>query len=295
MLIFAAGRLAQTMREARRQSDRLRPVHLKILHPKGSIAMNLNRSMKHAFTLIELLVVIAIISLIAAMLLPVYANSKEKARATTCTSNLSQIGKALQMYMQDNDERYPPMCSVISSSSTTFDQCWPGILFQYSKSYDIWNCPTFVGTHTNSAIPQNKTWDNREGSYGINAYASGWCNDWYYNACGWPSQCGASPLQLSQFPFPATTVILSGWPTDYLLDPFHECTTWNSLFGCMSGSVSALHQGGDNYLMGDGHVKYYRPSDFMSKSNDTTGFKVEQVSCWFSYPRNDGVHPWIKP
>ena len=57
------------------------------------------------FTLIELLVVIAIIAILAAILFPVFAQARDKARSVACLSNMQQIGKALMMYMQDNDEK----------------------------------------------------------------------------------------------------------------------------------------------------------------------------------------------
>ena len=59
------------------------------------------------FTLIELLVVIAIISVLAAILFPVFASAREKARAISCLSNQKQIGLALLQYLQDNDDKYP--------------------------------------------------------------------------------------------------------------------------------------------------------------------------------------------
>src|SRR5712692_8443545 len=60
-----------------------------------------------AFTLIELLVVIAIIAILAAILFPVFAQAREKARSITCTSNLKELGLAWQMYIQDYDETCP--------------------------------------------------------------------------------------------------------------------------------------------------------------------------------------------
>src|SRR5690242_21003145 len=68
-----------------------------MIHPSG----------KRGFTLIELLVVIAIIAILAAILFPVFAQAREKARATSCLSNLKQIGTGCMMYIQDYDETYP--------------------------------------------------------------------------------------------------------------------------------------------------------------------------------------------
>ena len=62
---------------------------------------------RKAFTLIELLVVIAIISILAAILFPVFARARESARRTSCLSNLKQIGLGIMMYVQDYDETYP--------------------------------------------------------------------------------------------------------------------------------------------------------------------------------------------
>src|SRR5437899_4060683 len=70
-----------------------------------------NRLSHTGFTLIELLVVIAIIAILAAILFPVFAQAREKARQAGCLSNTKQIGVAVQMYVQDYDERLPNACA----------------------------------------------------------------------------------------------------------------------------------------------------------------------------------------
>jgi prepilin-type N-terminal cleavage/methylation domain-containing protein/prepilin-type processing-associated H-X9-DG protein len=68
----------------------------------------MSRTRRPAFTLIELLVVIALIAILAAILFPVFAHAREKARQTTCTSNMKQLGQVMMMYAQDHDESYAP-------------------------------------------------------------------------------------------------------------------------------------------------------------------------------------------
>jgi len=77
------------------------------LHKENIIMQTQPRRSAPGFTLIELLVVIAIISVLAAILFPVFAQVREKARAISCLSNQKQIGLALTQYVQDYDEKYP--------------------------------------------------------------------------------------------------------------------------------------------------------------------------------------------
>jgi prepilin-type N-terminal cleavage/methylation domain-containing protein/prepilin-type processing-associated H-X9-DG protein len=90
---------------------------------------------KRAFTLIELLVVIAIIAILAAILFPVFAQAREKARQASCTSNLKQIGTAVRMYLQDYDEVYLPWGQSVTASPAA-------ILNPYVKNYQVWVCPS---------------------------------------------------------------------------------------------------------------------------------------------------------
>jgi prepilin-type N-terminal cleavage/methylation domain-containing protein/prepilin-type processing-associated H-X9-DG protein len=75
---------------------------------------------RQAFTLIELLVVISIIGILAALLLPVMARSKEAARATVCLSNLHQIGVALQIYVSENNNKLPVMRDALLDAPPSF-------------------------------------------------------------------------------------------------------------------------------------------------------------------------------
>jgi prepilin-type N-terminal cleavage/methylation domain-containing protein len=87
------------------------------------------------FTLIELLVVIAIIAILAAILFPVFAQAREKARQTTCISNLKQIGLGIAQYVQDYDEMYP---YDHYAPSPTFDVNWFGAIYPYVKNGNLW-------------------------------------------------------------------------------------------------------------------------------------------------------------
>ena len=98
---------------------------------------------KNAFTLIELLVVIAIIAILAAILFPVFAAAREKARQSTCASNLKQIGLAILQYAQDYDELQIPAYDYV----TVPTQEWPYILQSYTKSHEVFRCPDSQGSY----------------------------------------------------------------------------------------------------------------------------------------------------
>lgn len=103
-----------------------------------------------AFTLIELLVVIAIIAILAAILFPVFAQARESARQTACTSNIKQIGIGLKMYQQDYDETYPP--SQLPSSGPNVS--WPTMMQPYIKNAQVFICPS---TSPSAAVQVDRT------------------------------------------------------------------------------------------------------------------------------------------
>ena len=106
------------------------------------------------FTLIELLVVIAIIAILAAILLPVFAQAREKARQSSCLSNFKQIGLSMAMYTQDYDEKYPAQADLANVNGGNPDGLvvheaggdprnpdYYDALQPYIKSRGVWMCP----------------------------------------------------------------------------------------------------------------------------------------------------------
>ncbi len=97
---------------------------------------------RRAFTLIELLVVIAIIAILAAILFPVFAQAREKARQTSCLSNQKQLGLGTMMYVQDYDETYPMTANYGEPAATR--TIWSDMVAPYLKNRDIFKCPSAV-------------------------------------------------------------------------------------------------------------------------------------------------------
>ncbi len=112
--------------------------------------------MRRGFTLIELLVVIAIIAILAAILFPVFARAREKARQTSCLSNIKQLGLGMLMYAQDFDEMFSgmsngsPLPNPVVPGDTTFNyhptygyfNCWSNGIYPYIKNVQIYRCPS---------------------------------------------------------------------------------------------------------------------------------------------------------
>jgi prepilin-type N-terminal cleavage/methylation domain-containing protein/prepilin-type processing-associated H-X9-DG protein len=129
------------------------------------------RERRSGFTLIELLVVIAIIAILAAILFPVFAQAREKARTTACLSNCKQIGTAVQMYTQDYDEMLPSS-GVYGANHPLYKAgyqwgFWVILLDPYIKNRSVWLCPS--GKKDGTALIGPKT-DQFPVNYGYNEY-----------------------------------------------------------------------------------------------------------------------------
>lgn len=185
--------------------------------------------MRRGFTLIELLVVIAIIAILAAILFPVFAKAREKARQASCLSNMKQIGLAVMQYVQDYDEKFPysaqytPWHAYIAEGGSGRIPNYPIFLHRivqpYVKNDQVWTCPS--GPYWHGGIYAT---NNDESSYMWNAGDSN------------NRLAGAA---LAAIPEPSRTAIC--WDR------------WGY-------STSAIHNDGVNVAAADGHAKWYKTS-----------------------------------
>jgi len=223
------------------------------------------------FTLIELLVVIAIIAILAAILFPVFAKAREKARQTSCASNEKQLGLGILQYIQDNDEAF-------AMGSNVYNYCggWVHPVYPYVKSVDLFKCPDDPSSYN----PGFGIW--KPVSYDINDSLVGDGNR--------DSGGTAHPAALAQLSAPASTVMLceafgatmdiansSGTQPDYSPSVTGDTNFWGGNpaggngkyatgnppgqnLGLVSWAKTGVHTDGSNFLACDGHVKYLRAS-----------------------------------
>ncbi|MBU0606950.1 MAG: DUF1559 domain-containing protein [Armatimonadetes bacterium] len=195
---------------------------------------------RRGFTLIELLVVIAIIAILAAILFPVFAKAREKARQVSCLSNLKQMGLAFFMYNQDYDE-----CFVMFPN-------WKTILQPYIKNTQINVCPS------RKSLP----WYYGQG------YNIGWSGT--VSSTGLPLQSESAIVS------PSSKILVVEWDRCNSGPPCGDPGLYNGGATCY-WAVTQVHGGGSNIAFCDGHAKWMNPSTYHSNTeyaDATTGMPV---------------------
>lgn len=221
------------------------------------------------FTLIELLVVIAIIAILAAILFPVFAQAREAARRSACTSNMKQVALAITMYAQDYDEVLPvqgdpanPAGDVANYAASPL-AVWINAAQPYAKNAGIWWCPSAT---RHSGAPPNGASDS---NYWYNGQASGKALaaiqrpaesvlfvEWKYRT----NITGQRPYANQTCPPPMGAG--SSCP-----DTWHPNSEWgsNHVTGdpAQAGIGANANVRGAPYPYADGHVKFMRTSQVM--------------------------------
>lgn len=244
-----------------------------------------SRRAYHGFTLVELLVVIAIISLLAAILFPVFARARENARRTSCLSNLKQQGLAIVQYTQDYDERYPPYTANDQADRSNYAALaqagWAVLIQPYLKSTQVNQCPS-------------DPWKG-EGNLTVGY------TDYIFNArmCITPGVVTIGGVQtqpsrstkLSELTYPSCTLTLMDSisinqapygasfyyidDTAFLLESLPTINPHPTYVGY--ASAARRHLEGANYAFADGHAKWYKPEQIDAagtpKGNNVT-FKI---------------------
>ncbi|MEO7715062.1 MAG: DUF1559 domain-containing protein [Capsulimonas sp.] len=262
------------------------------------------RSRSHsAFTLIELLVVIAIIAILAAILFPVFAQAREKARAISCMSNMKQETLGVLQYMQDADEKYP-LVEHVGPGSKPY-KTWVYTVLPYTKSLAVVQCPDNSKNPYGYVIPPN-------GAYTTPYYYPSFAYNFAYlnpaTDCA-DANLIEGPTGTTPFGFPASEasiestaatvmfvdVKIIGDDINYYYDSFpatapasasattHVCEYSNGGWGAGSfgddpsggntadgtGNFAARHTKGGNVAFCDGHTKWLTPGKLAAGTNWT--------------------------
>jgi prepilin-type N-terminal cleavage/methylation domain-containing protein/prepilin-type processing-associated H-X9-DG protein len=204
---------------------------------------------RSGFTLIELLVVIAIIAILAAILFPVFAKAREKARQASCTSNLKQIVLSMIMYHEDYDGLYPYVLQWPNGWVLWEEQLAPYVIGRaaHTEEMDLFRCPSFGPWR--AACDQNPP-------------AHGYFGGYSYNTGGGTS--GISGIADSAIEDPVQTIgvydsIGCRWAGEY---------HWEN--PCPVGNVNWRHNDGCCFAFMDGHVKWMKtaPARFWTPAMD---------------------------
>ena len=208
----------------------------------------------NGFTLIELLVVIAIIAILAAILFPVFARAREKARQTSCLSNMKQIGLAAMQYVQDYDEKwhrhyFPTGTSwpQPDGSTPTSSIIWTHMVYPYVNNTQVFLCPS---------DPENMTFSGASSyHYAFNYYNGGIMNH----------------RKLADIQFPSETLVYVDGGS-YIANPFSSPGADPALKTNPGGhyyrdAVKAWHNDGCNVCFADGHAKWRKYMEVISDTD----------------------------
>ncbi len=210
----------------------------------------MHRRATRAFTLIELLVVIAIIAILAAILFPVFAKAREKARQSSCSSNLKQIGLASIQYAQDYDERFAFTYHYYYGSGNTDGLYFWQYQYQpYVKNWQMFRCPSYQW-HYNYPGPLG----GFDASYVIVSVSQ---NASLVTCTAIPGGAMASVQDL------AGTIMHTESTSAEVYGPWSGAPTEPLVFterGSLS-RVKEAHNEGANYTFADGHVKWLKDTE----------------------------------
>jgi len=224
---------------------------------------------RSGFTLIELLVVIAIIAILAAILFPVFAKVREKARQTSCLSNEKQLGLGFTQYVEDYDEHWP--CDG-AKTTNSLGYGWAGQIYPYVKSTGVYGCPDdlqnsqggepIVSYSANLSLlrtdPQTNSYDPHTGQAIATETAPA-------NTVILTEVTGIYANITSPTELPAYNGVLSSVTngTNYVYPFADEAPGGTETTGPLGGNPQtgnvARHTNGSNFLMCDGHAKWLNP------------------------------------
>jgi prepilin-type N-terminal cleavage/methylation domain-containing protein/prepilin-type processing-associated H-X9-DG protein len=196
-----------------------------------------------AFTLIELLVVIAIIAILAAILFPVFAKARDRAKQTTCVSNLKQLGLAVSQFADDHEEVLP-QATFLFNCTPSLPTALPNVLNAYAKSPDIFRCPADGANRRFSTTLPDVFWKAYGQSYAYRSHDPADVtprSDWQAHFSDiWRTWRGGR--RTTEFRN-ATTIGLAS-----------DTNPWHRILGTDVSNPNNAAQAGYNVLFMDGHV-----------------------------------------
>jgi prepilin-type N-terminal cleavage/methylation domain-containing protein len=223
---------------------------------------------RRAFTLIELLVVIAIIAILAAILFPVFAKARERAKTSQCISNMKQIGTAVMMYTDDYDGVYPKNRNYQGAGMAYWT--WKRAIFPFVKSYEAFKCPSVTAYWSDTSTVAGALGDESNVRPEFRNDKSQWMPCSYAYSGGFfheTSGGGDKPRAISQCKEPADTIFilnsrlaypdLGPWTMEWRVNPKTGTllSTTGSTAGTGYGPFVVHDSGRLVFIMADGHVQ----------------------------------------